>query len=381
MTALGQILHLPRPTLAAKPPSQSFGIVPIPCMMIRGGTSRGVFLKASDLPRDTALRDRMLVAIIGSPHPLQIDGVGGGNPLTCKIAIVGPSPDPRADVDYLFAQVGINEAVVDTKANCGNILAGVAPFALETGLVAARSPSTTIRIRNVNTGMVTRATVNTPGGRLRYDGDQRMSGLAVPASPVHLSFEDAAGSLTDKLLPTGRAEEEIAGVAVSLVDYSIPVMIAAAESFGLSGYETPAELDANRDLFDAVERMRLVAGERMGLGDVSHSVTPKVALVAPPRNGGTIASRYLTPWQCHASHAVTGALCLAAATRIRGSVAAGVAAPGDGVSVGVEHPAGTLTIQCEGEGEDIATSVIRTARLLFAGFVYVPVEVMVEGQG
>ena len=302
--------------------STSRGIMPLPCMMIRGGTSRGAFFRAGDLPGDKVTRDQVLLSALGSPHPLQIDGIGGGNPLTSKVAIVGPSADPGADVDYLFAQIGIEQPVVDTRAACGNILAGVGPFAVETGLVAARSPTTVVRIRNVNTDTIALATLDTPDGLLRYDGDQTIAGLATPAAPVRLSFVDAGGAMTGYLLPTGRTVEEIDGIPVSLVDYSIPVMIVEASRLGLTGEESPAEIDADRDLLDRIEQMRLVAGQRIGLGDVSRSVAPKVALVSPPGHSGTINSRYLMPWRCHRSHAVTGALCPAVATRIDGSVAA-----------------------------------------------------------
>ncbi|MEX0853348.1 MAG: 4-oxalomesaconate tautomerase [Bauldia sp.] len=357
-------------------PSTSLGIVALPCTMMRGGTSRGAFFSAADLPRDVGLRDRVLLAAMGSPHPLQVDGIGGGNSLTSKVAIVGPPSDPRADVDYLFAQVSVDQAMVDTKAACGNILAAVGPFAIEAGLVATGSPFTVVHIHNLNSGTITVATLSTPWGRLRYDGDQTIAGCAASAAPVRLSFVDAAGAMTGRLLPSGRVVEAIDGIPVSLVDYAIPVMIVEASRFGLSGRETPAEIDANRSLLDTIEQVRRVAGRRMGLGDVSRSVTPKVALVSPPRNGGTIASRYLTPWHCHLSHAVTGALCLTAASRLAGSVAAAVAVPtAVGSNVEVEHPAGALRVDFDGSGEELVTSVVRTARLLFKGHVYVPEDV------
>jgi len=354
--------------------SKSLGIEALPCTMMRGGTSRGAFFSSADLPRDSDLRDRVLLAALGSPHPLQVDGIGGGNPLTSKVAVVGPSSHPRADVDYLFAQVSVDQAKVDTRATCGNILAAVGPYAIEAGLVAARSPVTTVRIHNTNSGTLTVATLDTPGKRLRYDGDQVLAGCNTPAAPVRLSFVEAAGSITGRLLPTGLPVEEIDGVPVSLVDYAIPVMIVEARWLGLTGGESPAIIDADRGLLDRIERMRRAAGTRMGLGDVSQSVTPKVALVSPPREGGTVSSRYLTPWRCHLSHAVTGALCLTAAARLAGTVAA-VAATGTAAIqswVEVEHPSGALRVECEGAGDGLVTSVVRTARLLFRGHVYVP---------
>jgi len=348
--------------------------VSIPCTMIRGGTSRGVFFNAADMPSEVADRDRVLLAAMGSPHPLQVDGIGGGNPLTSKVAIVGRSTDPRADVDYLFAQVTPERATVDTNATCGNILSAVGPFAAEEGLIALDSPTTQIRIRNTNSETITLATLETPGGRLRYDGNEEMTGSIRPAAPIRLSFVDASGALTGRLLPTGKVQEEINGVAVSLVDYAIPVMIVEASQFGLTGQETAAQIDADRNLFDVVEAIRLEAGQRMGLGDVSKSVVPKVALISPPCHGGTITSRYLTPWRCHLTHAVTGALCLTAAICIEGTVANAIVTLSDDADrqVNVEHPSGTLRVGLEGNGTELITSVVRTARMLFRGHVYVP---------
>lgn len=357
--------------------SGSAGIASVPCMMFRGGTSRGLFFNAADLPADREARDRVLLAAMGSPHPMQLDGVGGGNPLTSKVAIVCPSADSHADVDYLFAQVAVDRALVDTDAACGNILAAVGPYAVETGMVATGSPRTEVRIRSVNTGAITVATLATPGGTLRYDGAHQMPGLGISAAPIGLRFAGAAGSLTGRLLPAGAARTVIDGVAVSLVDYAIPVMIVAAAALGLEGGETAAEIDANRALLARIEAMRREAGRLIGLGDVTSSVTPKVALVSPPVAGGTIRSRYLTPWRCHASHAVTGALCLAAARTIDGTIAAQLGRPaGPDGGVDIEHPAGLLRLETEGAGEHFVASVVRTARLVFAGEVYVPAEVM-----
>lgn len=354
-------------------PSRSGGIAAVRCMMFRGGTSRALFFHVADLPADREARDRVLLAAMGSPHPMQLDGVGGGNPLTSKVAIVGPSADGDADIDYLFAQVAVDRAVVDTEAACGNILAAVGPYAVEAGMVATGSPCTEVRIRSLNTGAITVATLSTRGGTLRYDGDHEMAGLATKAAPIKLRFAGAAGSLTGRLLPAGGARTVIAGVEVSLVDYAIPVMIVAAEALGLKGGETAAPIDADLALLARIEAMRREAGRLMGLGDVSQSVTPKVALVSPPMAGGTIRSRYLTPWRCHASHAVTGALCLAAARTIDGTVAAEFGSPAseEGV-VEIEHPAGVLRLETEGVGEAFAASVTRSARLLFEGCVYVP---------
>lgn len=342
--------------------SASSGIAALSSLMMRGGTSRAAMFLADDLPADIQIRDRVLMAVMGSGHALQVDGIGGGNPLTSKVAVVGRSSDPRADVDYLFAQVGVDKRTVDTRANCGNILAAVGPFAIETGLITPRSPTTSVRIRSVNSDTIAVATLRTPGGRLRYDGDLMVAGLDAPSAPVNLSFLDSAGAITGSLLPTGSPLDVIDGIEVSVVDYSIPVMIVDARSVGLTGAESPADIDANRTVFKRVEALRLAVGRRMGLGDVSGSVTPKVAIVSPPRHGGTLTSRYLMPWQCHKAHAVTGALCLAAATRINGSVAQKLARPIPGVAtVDIEHPAGEMQIECRGSGDDLVTSVVRSA--------------------
>ena len=342
-------------------------------MMIRGGSSRAAFFRRADLPDDVALRDRLLIAAMGAGHPLQVDGIGGGHPLTSKVAIVGPSADPRADVDYLFLQVGVEEATVDAKANCGNILAGVGPFAIETGMIEPRHPTTTVRIRTVNSDTIAHATLLTPGGRLRYDGDHVVAGVNGSAAPIRLSFLDQAGAITGRLLPTGSPVDLIDGIAVSVVDFSIPVVMADARSFGLTGEESPSEIEAKTRMMADIEALRCAAGKLMGLGDVSKAVTPKVALLSPPRDGGTISSRYFTPWRAHKSHAVTGALCLAAATRIEGSVAQGIAKPVPGApTIEIEHAAGTMNFDCEETGDGLVMSVVRSARLLFSGDLHIP---------
>jgi 2-methylaconitate cis-trans-isomerase PrpF len=350
----------------------------IPCVLMRGGTSRGAFLLESDLPRDIAARDRVLLRIMGSPDPLQLDGLGGGKSITSKTAIVGRSRHPGADVDYLFAQVKVHEARVDTTPNCGNMLAGVGPFAIEAGLVAARDPLTVVRIFNVNTRTLVEAVVQTPGGRVRYDGTTVIDGVPEPAAPIPLTFLDAVGAMTGRLLPTGNVVDLIDGVEVTCVDMAMPVVIMAALALGKAGDETPEALEADRELFARVARIRLEAGRRMGLGDVSKLVVPKPVLVSPPRRGGTITSRYFTPLTCHRSHAATGALAVATAVVLPGSVANRCAAPwGVDGQVTVEHPAGriitTLDIAHQDGGLTIhRASLVRTARRIFEGHVLVP---------
>jgi 4-oxalomesaconate tautomerase len=348
----------------------------IPCVLMRGGTSRGPYLLASDLPADPRQRDAVLLRIMGSPHPLQVDGIGGANTLTSKVAIVSRSREPGADVDYLFAQVSVNEALVDTKPNCGNMLSGVGPFAIEGGLVKAGDRETLVRIFNVNTRTLVEAVIQTPGGRVEYDGDTRIDGVAEAAAPINLTFLDARGAVTGKLLPTGNVLDVIDGVEVSCVDMAMPVMIMAAEALGKTGKETPGELDADRELFARVEAIRLKAGRLMGMGDVSKLVVPKPVLASRPSAPGGIASRYFTPHACHKSHAATGALAVGTASALAGSVASRFVDPPGfaGGPLRIEHPAGAIPVdlQVTANGEIGRASLVRTARRIFEGNVLVP---------
>ena len=334
---------------------------------------------ASDLPSDPARRDAVLIQMMGSPDPMQLDGLGGGKSVTSKTAIISPSTRPGADVDYLFAQVRVKEALVDTRPNCGNMLAGVGPFAIEAGLVKAGNAETLVRIFNVNTSTLVEALVQTPGGRVRYDGDTCIDGVNGSAAPIRLAFLDAVGSLTGKLLPTGRLLDVIDGVEVSCIDVAMPVVIMAASAFGKTGIETPDELEADRAMMSRLESIRLQAGRMMGLGDVSRTVVPKPVLVSPPRNGGHITSRYFTPLTCHKSHAATGALAVATAAVMAGSVAS-VHVPSSmrGSLVRVEHPAGCIEVDLDMDapGADALpvlrkASLVRTARRIFEGHALV----------
>jgi 4-oxalomesaconate tautomerase len=347
----------------------------IPCVLMRAGTSRGPFLLADDLPAAPGARDAVLLRIMGSPDPLQLDGLGGGKSITSKAAIVSRSRQPGADVDYLFAQVKVHEARVDTRPNCGNMLAGVAPFAIESGLVPARDGETRVRVFNVNTRTLVDAIVQTPGKRVRYEGTTRIDGVAEPAAPIKLTFLDAMGAMTGKLLPTGNLVDLIQGIEASCVDMAMPVVIMAAEAFGKSGAETPEELEADRALFARIAAIRVEAGRRMGLGDVSRMVVPKPVLVSRPRNGGNIKSRYFTPLTCHRSHAATGALAVASAALLPGSVANRFLEPQalPGGSIRVEHPAGRIVAELELAGGEIRrASLVRTARRILEGHVLVP---------
>lgn len=343
----------------------------LPCVLMRGGTSRGPFFLAGHLPADPARRDALLLAAMGSPHPLQIDGIGGGNSLTSKTAIVGPSEEPGVDVEYLFAQVSVDRGTVDTRPNCGNMLAAVGPFAIEAGLVQARAPETLVRIRNRNTGALVEAVVRTPGGRVTYEGEAEIPGVPGRSAPVALRFRDVAGSKTGTLFPTGLRREEIGGVAVTLVDGAMPMLLIPASALGLRAGAVPEAIEGDAVLMRRIEAMRLEAGRRMGLGDVADSVVPKPALLWPGEGDATLTARYLTPHAVHRAMAVTGGITLAVAARMAGTVAAELAIPGEAVRIA--HPAGVLEIGLGIEGEVVRwASVLRTARRIFEGHLLVP---------
>lgn len=351
----------------------------IPCVLMRGGTSKGPYFLTSDLPDDVPTRDKVLLAAMGSPDKRQIDGIGGADTLTSKVAMISKSKRPDADVDYLFAQVSIEKAFVDTSPNCGNIISGVGPFAIEQGLVKAQDGETTVRIFNVNTNAIVHAAIKTPGGVVTYDGDTAIDGAPGTAAPISLNFVSAVGSKTGKLLPTGRPKDIVDGIEVSCVDVAMPMVVARAEAFGKTGYETKAELDADRAMLARMEAVRQKASHLMGMGDATGKVVPKFCLIAKPRDGGAITSRYFVPHNCHATHAVTGGLCLAATCVVPGTVAEGIAVlpPGPRRTIVIEHPSGKLGTEFEFHGTaekpDIRRAAfIRTARRLFEGHILVP---------
>jgi 4-oxalomesaconate tautomerase len=346
---------------------------------MRGGTSKGPFFLASDLPAQAAARDRVLLAVMGSPDPRQIDGLGGAEPLTSKVAIVAKSQRPGIDVDFLFAQVLIDQPQVDVSPNCGNMLAGVGPFAIERGLVAAGDPLTRVSIYMVNTGNLAVASVQTPGGEVRYDGATAIAGVPGTAAPITIDFLDTAGSVCESLLPTGHARDRIDGIDITCIDNGMPVVVVAAHALGKSGYEPPRELDADRDFKARLEKLRLAAGALMGLGDVSHKVVPKMALIAPPQAGGHVSTRSFIPHRCHSAIGVLGAVSVATACVLPGSVAEGIATipAGSPRVLSVEHPSGefTVTLEVSGAGETFAvgrSGILRTARALMRGEVLVP---------
>lgn len=351
----------------------------IPFLFLRGGTSRGPYLLQSDLPRDRDTLSRVLISMLGSGHPINIDGIGGGTAVTTKVAILSRSAENWADVDYTFAQVSVEDRLVDYKPTCGNILVGVGPAAIELGLVDPQGAETEVKIRAVNTGARVTARVQTPDGAVSYDGDAAIDGVPGQAAPVALNFMDIAGGATGAMFPTGQRQDSFDGVAVTCMDVAMPMVIARAEAFGLTCQETAAELDANPAFFERMEAIRRAAGAAMGMGDVSASVTPKFGLLAPARQGGSAATRYFMPWSCHPSLAVTGSQCLAACLLCPGTVGDGLyAAPDEGpVAMRLEHPMGLLDVVVDYHRtpdtfEVRSAGLVRTARKLASGHVYVP---------
>lgn len=353
----------------------------IPCLFMRGGTSRGPFFDESDLPSDVALRDRVLLAAMGSPDTRQIDGLGGADPLTSKVGIVSRSAASGVDLEFLFAQVLIDEARVDTTPNCGNMLAAVGPFGLERGLIEAGAPETTARILTRNTGMLSDVVLQTPGGRLTYEGNARIDGVPGTAAPIKISFLETEGSVCGTLLPTGRVVDVFDGVPVTCIDNGMPVVVIRAPDLGKTGYETRDELNADADLKARLESIRLQAGPAMNLGDVRKKVVPKMSLIAPPRAGGSLCSRTFIPHDCHSAVGVLGAVTLATAGVLSGSVAEGVAQLPAGriKAVSVEHPSGEFTVELELDRDDpqkvIRAALLRTARLIMRGEVLIPASV------
>ncbi len=343
-------------------------------MWMRGGSSKGGYFLRDDLPADPAERDAFLLRIMGSPDARQIDGMGGADPLTSKVAVVSASTRDGVDVDYLFLQVFVDQAIVTDAQNCGNILAGVGPFAIERGLVAGEDGTTRVAIFMENTGQVAIATVQTPGGRVTYAGDAAISGVPGTAAPVPLAFRDTAGSSCGALLPTGNGVDTIDGVAVTMIDNGMPCVVIAAQDVGITGYEDRETLDANDAMKARVEAIRLQAGPRMNLGDVAAKSVPKMMLVAAPRDGGAIAVRSLIPHRVHASIGVLGAVSVATACLISDSPAAKVAkvAQKRQLTLGVEHPSGVTecVVTLDEAGRPIEAGMLRTARKLMDGEVF-----------
>ncbi|MFK8031908.1 MAG: 4-oxalomesaconate tautomerase [Gammaproteobacteria bacterium] len=343
-------------------------------MWMRGGTSKGGYFLKHDLPKDERERNQLLLRIMGSPDSRQIDGMGGADPLTSKVAVVSLSERPGIDVDYRFLQVFVDKALVSDQQNCGNILAGVGPFAIERGLVSATSDSTEVSIFMENTGQVAVATVSTPAGEITYSGDARIDGVPGTAAPVPLEFRDTAGSSCGSLLPSGQPVDVVDGVPVTLIDNGMPCVVMKACAVGASGYESREDLDKATALKARIEAIRLSVGERMNLGDVSEKTVPKMMLVAPPRNGGALTVRSFIPHRAHASIGVLGAVSVATACLIEGSAIAGVADIPDGTkkAMSIEHASGETTCVMETDSNGIVkrSAMLRTARKLMDGKVY-----------
>lgn len=354
----------------------------IPCMIMRGGTSRGPFLRMSDLPSGQDAQAEILLSLMGSGHALQIDGIGGGDPLTSKIAIVERSSHADADVDYLFAQVDVLNRRVDFSPNCGNMLSAVGPYAIETGLVEPQEGKTVVRVRNLNTQRLIECHVPTPGRQVCYEGNTSISGVPGSAAGIQLSFLDIMGSKTGALLPTGKACDSIEGVAVTCLDAATPIIMLDAADLGLSGAEPPDELDANSAFLEQLESIRRKAGQNMGLGDVSNGVLPKPVLLSAARDRvSTLCARYFVPHRCHKAIAVTGAIAVASAVSVPGTIANRIAVESGRMTEGeclaqvrLEHPSGYIDLDVEhrqGNANVIArVSLIRTARKIMSGTIF-----------
>jgi len=345
-------------------------------MVMRGGTSKGAYFHRDDVPVDPGERDRLLLRIMGTPDPRQIDGIGGAHPLTSKVAVVGPAVSSRADVEYLFLQLGVGEAFASTAQNCGNILAGVGPFAVERGMVAAGGEEASVVIHMLNTDSYAVATFPVARGVPVYAGDTAISGVPGTAAPVRLDFEGIAGGTAGALLPTGRSVDVIAGVECTLIDNGMPVVVMRAADVGVSGYESCAELEVNEGLRTRLEVIRCAAGPLMNLGDVSRAPIPKLTLVAPPEAGGSITTRTFIPHRCHEAIGVLGGVSVATAALIEGTPAAGAAGTIGGDAIVLEHPSGSFeaVISIAGYADGVPVieraGIIRTARKLMDGVVF-----------
>ncbi len=344
------------------------------CMWMRGGTSKGGYFLAGDLPADPAARDALLLRVMGSPDLRQIDGMGGADPLTSKVAVVKRSERPGVDVDYLFLQVFVDRPIVTDAQNCGNMLAGVGPFAIERGLVTARDGETEVAVYMENTGQVAVERVQTPGGRVSYDGTARIDGVPGGAAPVPCEFKDTAGSSCGALLPTGNACDVVEGIEVCMIDNGMPCVVLRASDMGITGEESPEALEADAALRARLEAIRLACGPLMNLGDVADKSVPKMTMVSAPRGGGAIGTRTFIPHRCHKTIGVLGAVSVATACLIAGTPAHGLAARGEGRerALAVEHPSGEMTVvaRLDEAGEVISAAILRTARKLMDGEVF-----------
>jgi len=353
----------------------------IPCLFMRGGTSRGPLFNAADLPADIALRDRVLLAVMGSPDKRQIDGLGGAHPLTSKVGIVRRGTKPGVDLDFLFAQLQPDKDTVDTTPNCGNMLAAVVPFALETGMVKPQGDTSTFRVLTLNTDMQCDITVQTPDGHVEYEGDARIDGVPGASAPITINFLDTAGSVCAGLLPTGHVRDVIDGIAVTCIDNGMPLVMFRATDVDRTGYESVDEMNADAGLKARLERLRIACGHAMGLGDVTGKNYPKMTLVAAPRHGGSLCTRSFIPHVCHDAIGVLAAVTVGTACVLGGSVCDGIAVvpPGRAKKVSVEHPTGEFSVELEVDPANpqnvIRAALLRTARLLMRGEAMIPASV------
>lgn len=350
----------------------------VPFMQLRGGSSKGLYFLASDLPVDSEARDQLLLDAVGR-DARQIDGLGGADPLTSKVAIISPSQRPDADIDYLFIQIVVGQNRVDSTANCGNILAGVGPFALEAGLMVVTGDSTTVRVHMVNSGKICELVMDTPNGAINYAGDARIDGVPGTAAPVICNYKDVAGSACGALLPTGNVVDRVDGIEITCVDNGMPVVVLRATDMGIVGDESPEQLNANEALKAKLQSIRLQIGPKMNLGDVDGASVPKMCLISAPKNGGVVHTRTFIPYRCHAAIGVLGAVSTATACIIPGSVAEGIGQipPGNPVQMSVEHPSGEFSINLDIDRsgpipEVKQAGLLRTARLLSRGELYLP---------
>jgi 4-oxalomesaconate tautomerase len=351
---------------------------PIPCLFMRGGSSRGPFFNEADLPADIAQRDRVLLAVMGSPDRRQIDGLGGAHPLTSKVGIVRLSKTAGVDLDFLFAQLQPDKDTVDTTPNCGNMLAAVVPFALETGLLKAQGDTTTLRVLTLNTDMQCDITVQTPGGQISYEGDARIDSVPGVSAPIKINFLDTAGSVAPGLLPTGNVRDVIDGIEVTCIDNGMPLVMFKASDVGRSGYETVAQMNADTELKARIERLRIAAGHAMKLGDVTEKPYPKMTLIAAPQHGGALSTRSFIPHVCHDAIGVLAAVTVGTACVLDGSITQGIAVvpSGNAKTISVEHPTGEFSVELVVDPQNpqsvLSAALLRTARLIMRGEVMVP---------
>lgn len=343
----------------------------IPCIWMRGGSSKGAYFLEADLPSDSDDRDTLLLRIFGSPDPRQIDGIGGGDPLTSKVAILSPSDRPGVDVEYLFLQVFVDQPVVSDAQGCGNILAGVGPAAVEMGLVAAQEERTTVRIYMRNTGETATAKVCSPDGKVSYSGHAQIDGVPGTHAAIELMFDNLAGSMCGNLFPTGNRSDHVEGVEVTCIDFGMPCVLIRGEDVEVAGHETRSELDNNLTLKEQIERIRIAVGPKMGLGDVTEKSVPKMVLLNPCV-GTVISTRSFIPHRCHASIGVFAAISVAAASAIPNTTAYSVSARAENSTFSIGHPSGKtdVVVEFDEQGVPKRAGSIRTARMLMKGLVF-----------